>query len=96
MIDAIRIVAVIVFIPAAIVVDGALMALLWAWFIVPLGAPALGTAHAIGISVLVRLLATTGEEGGEKRERTVLAAILICMGRWGVALLLAFIARGCM
>lgn len=29
----------------------------WGWFIVPLGAPQIGYAHALGLSVLVAMLA---------------------------------------
>ncbi len=35
---------------------GFVLSILWGWFLVPLGVPAIGTAHAIGIAVLVSML----------------------------------------
>lgn len=34
-----------------------LVATLWRWFLVPLGIPAIGNAHALGLSVLVSFIA---------------------------------------
>lgn len=37
--------------------EGFVLKVLWAWFLLPLGLPAIGMAHAVGISALVGLLA---------------------------------------
>jgi len=37
-------------------VQGFVLSTMWGWFVVPLGLPALGLAHAIGLSFLVRWL----------------------------------------
>ncbi len=33
--------------------SGFVLSILWGWFLVPLGVPAIGTAHAIGIAVVM-------------------------------------------
>jgi hypothetical protein len=38
---------------ASTIADGAVMARLWSWFVVPLGLPGIGVAHAVGLSVIV-------------------------------------------
>lgn len=43
---------------------------LWTWFLIPLGAPAIGMAHAYGISSLVALF-TSGIIAGIARIKTV-------------------------
>jgi hypothetical protein len=43
-------------ITAAILVHGFVLKLMWAWFLVPLGLPALGLAHACGLGLLARYL----------------------------------------
>jgi hypothetical protein len=44
--------AAIIIVPLAIW-NGAVISILWGWFIVPLGAPPLTVAHAIGVSLLI-------------------------------------------
>ncbi len=39
----------------AIVLEGWIITLTWEWFVVPLGASAIGIAHAIGLNVLLSL-----------------------------------------
>jgi hypothetical protein len=41
----------------AIFVTGLVMMLLWGWFAVPLGVPAIGFFHSIGLATLVGFLA---------------------------------------
>lgn len=38
-----------------VLLDAAVLATLWRWFAVPLGAPAVGLAHMVGIATLVGL-----------------------------------------
>jgi putative Mn2+ efflux pump MntP len=49
------------------IVRGLVFAQLWAWFVMPFGAPAIGIAHAIGLAVLVTMLtgqrAKTDDDG---------------------------------
>jgi hypothetical protein len=40
----------------AAILQGVVLSVLWGWFVVPLGLPALGIAHAIGIALVVRFL----------------------------------------
>jgi hypothetical protein len=49
---------------AAILVRGFVLSVLWGWFAVPLGAPALGVVSALGLSVLLSYLLhhTTGNK----------------------------------
>ena len=56
--------------PFGIVWAGLVLLLLWSWFAVPLGAPALDLALATGVLVLVRFLVLTerdGKQNGEDR-----------------------------
>ena len=51
--DIITIVATLVLIPLLMIEQGWAISTLWDWFIVPLGAPAIGIATAIGASIIV-------------------------------------------
>lgn len=44
--------AFLIYLPVSCVVHGWLISILWAWFAVPLGAPTIGVAHAVGLSCL--------------------------------------------
>lgn len=37
-------------------INGWVLSILWSWFLVPLGVPAVNTAHAIGIATIASLL----------------------------------------
>ena len=53
---------------AATLSRGYAMAVLWAWFMVPLGLDPIGKAHALGLSLLVGMLtygSGTGKSGDE-------------------------------
>jgi len=43
-------------VPVIMLADAYVMRALWTWFVVPLGVPAIGMAHAYGINVLVSIL----------------------------------------
>lgn len=45
--------------PAYFILGGYAVSMLWLWFAVPLGLPAIGIAQAIGINILVASLANT-------------------------------------
>lgn len=46
------------------VISGLCVAIMWKWFIVPLGVPAIGTAHAIGLTYLYAVAA--GEKNPDR------------------------------
>ncbi len=39
-----------------IVFSGLLLAALWAWFVVPLGAPEIGAVHALGLGLITGMM----------------------------------------
>jgi hypothetical protein len=45
--------------PWTVLFNGAVLVMLWRWFITPFGAPPLGLAHAIGIAMTVHYLTRT-------------------------------------
>lgn len=49
------ILALVVLVPAAIALNGWVFTVLWAWFVVPMGAPVLGVWHALGIGLVVHM-----------------------------------------
>ena len=64
---------------------------LWGWFIVPLGAPAIGIAHAAGISVLLTYLKMRQVKA--KDERDFLSKVTDAYGRMIGVLLLGYIIK---
>lgn len=58
--------------PVNIILRGLVLRQLWYWFLVPLGVPAVGAAHALGISCLLGLF-TMGLARDADKEETVLA-----------------------
>jgi len=46
------------------VVNGFVLSYLWQWFVTPLGIPAIGLAHAIGLGMIIRYL-TKSESNSE-------------------------------
>lgn len=60
---------------------------LWGWFIVPLGVMQISIVHAIGISLVVRLVTYTIPKGNEDMGDTlsrVIASILYLLAVWGI------------
>lgn len=55
---------------ALVAFRGFVLSYLWAWFLVPLGLPEIGIAHAIGIAMMMALVAKNVEKEDEKREPT--------------------------
>ena len=70
---------------------------LWAWFIVPLGVPSVGVAHAYGVILLARLLAPARPDDrkagpGEMFVRVLslsFARVVAVLLFWGVGALMA-------
>jgi len=46
-------VAIVVLLVATIIINGFVLQQLWAWFVVPLGAPSITLTHALGLSMLL-------------------------------------------
>lgn len=71
--------------------SGFCLSCLWRWFLVPLGVPPVGVAHAIGLAALASLLVRGGSssfDADDALERTValflvsvvLPAFFLCVG----------------
>lgn len=52
---------------ALMVFRGFVAATLWGWFVVPLGAPVIGVAHAVGLLLLVTLATSDGYDKDNER-----------------------------
>jgi hypothetical protein len=71
------IVLAFVVMPIGIVINAWGYATLWAWFVVPLGAPTLGWAHASGLSLLIGFAThkPTPDEPNPDRAKNLATAI---------------------
>lgn len=58
--DFLSVVGLLVMLFLAVIASGGVMSILWMWFLVPLGLPAISVAHAIGLSLLSSLLIGRG------------------------------------
>lgn len=79
----------IALIPLLAVLRGLVLSTLWRWFLVPLGAPAIGITGAIGISVIVAMLtvnphAATNEKTTSLQKTTlsVLMPLVSLLAGW--------------
>lgn len=74
---------------------GYVLSVLWRWFVVPLGVPTLGVAHAVGIATTVYLL-----RKGSKREEIdreyIIRATATSIVAPATALLIGWLAHGWM
>ena len=74
---------VIVVAVASALLDGWAISRLWAWFLVPLGVPAITIVHAIGISLLFSLFKPHVSSSSDKKKGlavllgTLIAAFLV-------------------
>ena len=73
---------------------------LWAWFLVPLGLPIIGKAHAYGIAILLWLATTAGTKSQLDQEKPageqlIQACVLVLMYP-AVSLLAGWIVKGWM
>lgn len=64
--------------------NGYLLSVLWGWFVVPLGVPSIGVAHAIGLALIAGLLKgireTSEEKGALLRIASWLIGTLLALG----------------
>ena len=91
-------IGLIAVIPLAIITKGIALQVLWGWFVVPLGIPDIGMAHALGIAGLVAL--ATHQHGPEDNEGTsgerALRSFAFAFARPLVALLFGWIFQAFM
>lgn len=78
----------IALIPALLLGNSYSIVSLWRWFAVPLGAPAIGMAHAFGIGLLLEALKSSGRAAPKEDETIWTAAI------YGVVRCLAIYGAG--
>ena len=76
--------------PLMVVLNGWVGALMWRWFVVPLGAPPIGTGWAIGLVCVVAVF--VGTRDTEDQDDLVKAVIFIVLQPLFL-LLVGFIAR---
>lgn len=84
---AIAVVTFILAIGASILLTAFTLATLWGWFLVPLGLPVIGYAHAYGLSILATLLrgnqiTKPSESNGSKifLQSFILNVVALCFG----------------
>ena len=70
------------------------MTVIWGWFVVPLGLPAIGKAHAFGLTLLLSLTRSYSEDDDKKSDLT--AKITLAVGVPALVLLMGYIAHGLM
>lgn len=62
----------------AILLRGFVLSVLWGWFVVPLGAPEIGVASALGLAITVGLFQIyRAREESEKEKRITGAALFV-------------------
>lgn len=76
--------------PIGIVIEAYAISVLWGWFVVPLGAPAVGMAHAFGINALVTVFVYDQHAVRDKDGLQSLAHSLVSVP---IILLLAYFAH---
>lgn len=75
--------------------EGYALMVLWRWFLTPLGLPAVGMAHAIGIALIVNLLTHQASSNAFDYER-VEQSIAWSLIAPTVALVVGWLAKGAM
>lgn len=75
-------------IPVVIVIRAAILVSIWAWFMVPLGAPDIGVAMAIGITCVVSMIVPHPDKKGDGWQGVIGSVI-----GWLVVWLIAWIAQ---
>lgn len=69
--------------------QGFILSIVWVWFMVPFGLPAIGIAWAIGLTIVVRLITHTNraepEEEKSKKTARLVGAMLAPLCALGVA-----------
>lgn len=77
--------------PFSIILGAYVLKTLWWWFVVPLGVPAVGMAHAYGLSTIVALMRYTDWKA--VNEGKALLAVARALAVNGMALLVGYIAH---
>jgi len=75
---------------------GVVLRSLWAWFVVPLGVPPIGIAHAVGLSVVVAVFKSIrvddDDETGPVVKAIIVAVVLMVLWGMGWAVHLVMVA----
>lgn len=79
---------------ALILVRSWVIWLMWGWFVVPLGVPAIGVVHALGLSALVGVLTHDGKDSDDAD--SALAAVITHLLRSGLWALLGWAVHAAM
>ena len=90
-------IAFLALVPPLILWNSWILSVLWGWFVVPLGIPAIGVAHAFGLFILVKLFHNrrlTRDE--EVNEDFIVKQVLFNLFGGAVTLLMGWIAQGFM
>lgn len=73
------VVGLLTIVPAAILYGGFVLWCLYCWFAVPLGAPAMGLAHAIGVRSLLVILTPVSASSKENAFRDSLIRLTLAL-----------------
>jgi len=80
---------IIVLIPFSLALKAWVLAILWTWFVVPLGVPAIGNAHALGLAGLIWFSMYSGNnrkledyDVGEAVVSSILAPLIALLVGW--------------
>lgn len=60
------------------ILSGLVISILWGWFVVPLGVPAIGVAASVGLTVTVRAFTGTHKDG--EKPKTYVEAVQKLVG----------------
>lgn len=76
----------------SVLVEAVILARLWTWFVVPLGLPHIGIAHASGLSLCVMLFQRPSRRrDGDEPMRDVFSRVVgEALGRYGCAILFGY------
>jgi hypothetical protein len=90
-----QVIAVIVAVAVSAIVRGLILAVLWGWFVQPLGVRSINVAEAIGLATIVGLLSQRSDDQNDKRPfaEKLLAVFFASLFGAGLALLLGFLAH---
>lgn len=66
-------------IAVSVIINGYVLSILWAWFLVSLGLPALSVAHAIGVGMCVTWLTYTHKTSTEEDKSKALEGLFTVM-----------------
>ena len=64
------------------------LSLMWAWFVVPLGAPSLSAPHAAGLAILLKLVTPKSKGDSKGPWETLAINVFVVLGTLGIGALL--------